>query len=176
MGTPAYMAPEQFLDASRADIRADLYSLGCTLYHLLTGLSPFAKDSARAALFSRHYLPHRPITELRNDLPAELVAVLNRMLAEDPDERYQKPIDVVNALAPFVKSGPAPLAASVKPAAPPPPAKTGKSPRGDSQGFLAQCPFCAARLRIPEKSLGASLTCANCSSYFTAVPVEPRTK
>jgi hypothetical protein len=111
---------------------------------------------------------------LRDDLPAELVAVLNKMLAEDPDERYQTPIDVVNALAPFIKSGPAPLAASVKPAPPPPPAKTGKSLRGE--GFLAQCPFCALRLRIPEKSLGASLPCPNCRCNFTAVPVEPRKK
>jgi eukaryotic-like serine/threonine-protein kinase len=176
MGTPAYMAPEQILDASSADIRADLYSLGCTLYHLLTGQSPFAKDSARAALFSRQYLPPRPITELRKDLPAELLAVLNKMLAEDPAERYQTPIEVVNALTPFIKSGPAPLAASVKPAPPPTPAKTGETPRGDSQGFLAQCPFCAARLRIPDKALGASLPCPHCSCYFTAVPVEQRKK
>jgi serine/threonine protein kinase len=172
MGTPAYMAPEQILDASSADIRADLYSLGCTLYHLLTGQSPFAKDSARAALFSRHYLPPRPITELRNDLPSELTAILNKMLAEDPAERYQTPIEVVNALTPFIKGGPAPLAASVKPAPPPPAAKTGETPRGDSQGFLAQCPFCAARIRIPDKALGASLPCPHCSCYFTAVPVE----
>jgi hypothetical protein len=98
------------------------------------------------------------------------------MLAEDPAERYQTPIEVVNALTPFIKGGPAPLVASVKPAPPPPPAKTGETPRGDSQGFLAQCPFCAARIRIPDKALGASLPCPHCSCYFTAVPVERGTK
>jgi formylglycine-generating enzyme required for sulfatase activity/serine/threonine protein kinase len=118
MGTAEFMAPEQALDARTADIRADLYSLGCTLYCLLAGRPPFREDTwVKTILAHRDNVP-QPLTELRPDVPERLWRVVARLLAKDPAQRYQKPIEVVAALAPFVKPGATPAPKSV--AAPPP--------------------------------------------------------
>lgn len=103
MGTPSYMAPEQGADARQADTRADVYSLGCTLYCLLTGQPPFAGASAVQILFAHKHLPAKPLHEVRPDVPAELSALVGRMLAKDPAQRYQTPAEVAQALAPFAK-------------------------------------------------------------------------
>ncbi len=101
MGTPDYMAPEQALDLHRADIRADIYSLGCTFYYLLTGKPPFA-GGALAVKLMRHQQAEPPdLTEFRSDVPAPLISIVRRMLAKSPEERYQTPAEVVRALAPF---------------------------------------------------------------------------
>jgi WD40 repeat protein/predicted Ser/Thr protein kinase len=101
MGTPDYIAPEQASDSHRADIRADLYSLGCTLYHLLTGRVPFPTGTPFQKMVAHQQRPPAPAAELRRDLPPGLVAVLDRLLAKDPAGRYQTPADVAAALAPF---------------------------------------------------------------------------
>ncbi len=122
MGTPAYMAPEQAQDAATADIRADIYSLGCTLYFLLTGAPPFDGKNIYAILKAHESTEATPLTQLRAEAPAELAAVVAKMMAKDPPRRYQKPIDVAKALAPFVKAAPpAPAAKSDRPAALPVP-------------------------------------------------------
>jgi serine/threonine protein kinase len=102
MGTPAYMAPEQTTDASSADIRADIYSLGCTLYFLLAGKSPFLRDSLVSTMLAQVEEEARPVTEVRTDVPAGLWAVLAKMLAKKPENRYQTPKEVEEALRPFV--------------------------------------------------------------------------
>jgi tRNA A-37 threonylcarbamoyl transferase component Bud32 len=101
MGTPDYIAPEQARAAHTADIRADIYSLGCTLYHLLAGHAPFPHGSAVQKV--KAHLEQTPpsLTALRPDVPAELVRVLERMLAKDPAERYQTPGEVAEALEPW---------------------------------------------------------------------------
>lgn len=101
MGTPDYMAPEQARDAHAADIRADVYSLGCTLYSLLTGQVPFPGGTAIDKIIAHSERKPQPISELRKDVPAGLVEIVNRMLAKDPAVRYQRPADVAEALAPF---------------------------------------------------------------------------
>jgi serine/threonine protein kinase len=102
MGTPDYAAPEQFTDAHHVDHRADLYSLGCTLYHLIAGRVPFPTSS-----FSEKYQAHcntepTPLEELCPDVPGGLALVVQRMMAKKPTARYQNAAEVADALAPYV--------------------------------------------------------------------------
>jgi formylglycine-generating enzyme required for sulfatase activity/tRNA A-37 threonylcarbamoyl transferase component Bud32 len=105
MGTPEYSAPEQATDARTADIRADLYSLGCTLYCLLAGRPPFQEETAVKAILAHLEKAPPPLPQLRPDVPAALWAVVARLLAKDPARRYQTPAEVAQALAPFCKRG-----------------------------------------------------------------------
>jgi serine/threonine protein kinase len=100
MGSPDYIAPEQIADAHAADIRADIYSLGCTLYFLLAGQAPY-QGSVLQKLRAHEVQRPRPLRELRPEIPAHLAAVLDRVLAKDPAHRYQTPAEVAEALAPF---------------------------------------------------------------------------
>jgi serine/threonine protein kinase len=104
LGTPDYIAPEQATDAHKADIRADIYSLGCTLYFLLTGEPPFAGGSLTDKLHAHQTCEPTPIRLRRPEVPEELAAVLDKMLAKDPAARYARPIDVAKALEPFARS------------------------------------------------------------------------
>jgi predicted Ser/Thr protein kinase len=103
MGTPEYSAPEQARDARSAGIQADIYSLGCTLYCLLAGRPPFQGGSAVQTILAHMEEAPPPLPELRPDVPAGLWAIVQRMLAKDPAQRYQKPAEVAQALAPFCK-------------------------------------------------------------------------
>jgi serine/threonine protein kinase len=76
LGTPDYIAPEQTLDAANADIRADIYSLGCTLYYLLTGAPPFRGRSLYEVLQAHQSLEAKPLNLVRADVPEELAAVV----------------------------------------------------------------------------------------------------
>jgi serine/threonine protein kinase len=102
LGTPDYIAPEQIRDAHSAGIRADIYSLGCTLYYLLTGRPPFA-GNLYELLRQHQEVEPEPVTSLRPDIPDGLAAVVVKMMAKEPGNRYQTPMDVVKALAPFAK-------------------------------------------------------------------------
>jgi hypothetical protein len=105
MGTPDYSAPEQAADARSADIRADVYSLGCTLYCLLAGRPPFQEETDVKTILAHLEKEPPPLRGLRPDVPAELEAVVARMLAKDPARRYQTPAEAAAALAPFCKPG-----------------------------------------------------------------------
>jgi serine/threonine protein kinase len=98
LGTPGYVAPEQTLDATNADIRADIYSLGCTLYYLLTGTPPFEGRSAYEVLQAHQSLEARPLNQVRPEVPEELAAVVRKMMAKDPARRYQTPMALAQAL------------------------------------------------------------------------------
>ena len=102
MGTPDYVAPEQAADARNADIRADIYSLGCTLYHLLSGRPPFPSPSLYETLQGHAAAKAKPLDLLQTDVPPALAGVVARMMAKDPAARYQTPQEVADALAPFV--------------------------------------------------------------------------
>ena len=104
LGTPAFMAPEQAQDAASADIRTDIYSLGCTLYFLLTGAPPFAGNSYFALMKAHESAEAPSLSQLRAGAPAELAAVAAKMLAKEPARRYQQPIEVAKALAPIIKT------------------------------------------------------------------------
>jgi WD40 repeat protein/serine/threonine protein kinase len=103
LGTPDYISPEQAHDTRSADIRSDIFSLGCTLFRLLTGELPFAGETVLEKLEARETGEALRIQSLRPDVPAELDAVVARMLARDPRSRYQTPREVAAALAPFAR-------------------------------------------------------------------------
>jgi serine/threonine protein kinase len=105
MGTPGYTAPEQLLDAKSADIRADVYSLGCTLYCLLTGSRAFQGNSIYQVLLEQEKGLVPPLREYRPDLPDGLQEVVSRMMAKEPADRFQTPADLARALVPFFKTG-----------------------------------------------------------------------
>lgn len=98
LGTADYLAPEQAV-SNVVDVRADIYALGGTLYFLLTGQTPFPDGTVAAKLVAHQTREPKPVTEYRSDVPAGLLAVLRRMMAKDPNERYQTPIEVAEALA-----------------------------------------------------------------------------
>jgi hypothetical protein len=101
LGTPAYLAPEQARDPHTSDIRADLYSLGCTLYHLLAGRPPFPEGTVLQQLLAHQDRTPPPLTSLRPDVPAALARTVERLLAKDPTGRPQTPAELAEALAPF---------------------------------------------------------------------------
>ncbi len=106
MGTPDYIAPEQACNAHQADIRADIYSLGCTLYDLLAGHAPFPEGTPVDKVLAHVERMPRPLTEIRGDVPPALARVVERMLAKDPAARYQTPAEVAEALRPFTAAPP----------------------------------------------------------------------
>jgi WD40 repeat protein/tRNA A-37 threonylcarbamoyl transferase component Bud32 len=101
MGTPDYLAPEQALDSAKADTRADVYSLGCTLYHLLAGRPPFPGGTLAEKVLRHQQAEPEPLEGLCPDLPPGLGTVVRRMMAKRPGDRYQTPGQAAAALAPF---------------------------------------------------------------------------
>jgi hypothetical protein len=119
MGTPDYMAPEQATDPHAADIRADIYSLGCTLYYLLAAAVPYPAGTVADKLLAHVERIPKPLTDLRADVPPELVRVIGRMLAKNPEQRYQTPAEVAQALAPWAGTSTARPSGGGTPAAEP---------------------------------------------------------
>ncbi len=101
MGTADYMAPEQAQDSRHADIRADIYSLGCTLYQFLGGRVPFPEGTVIEKLVKHSMKQPESLAKLRPELPAALVSVVGKMMAKRPGDRYQTPREIAHALLPF---------------------------------------------------------------------------
>jgi urea transport system substrate-binding protein len=104
LGTIDYMAPEQWEDSRAVDIRADIYSLGCTLYHLLAGKPPFGSNeypTLMKQMWAHAQAPVPPLREGRLEVPQPVAAILDRMLAKKPDERYGTPAEIAAALEPY---------------------------------------------------------------------------
>jgi len=89
MGTPFYISPEQAMDASSVDARCDIYSLGCTLYHLLTGYVPFAANSPMAVMMKHVQEPLVHPKVKSPHLPDNICSVICKMMEKNPDRRYQ---------------------------------------------------------------------------------------
>jgi serine/threonine protein kinase/WD40 repeat protein len=104
LGTPDYVAPEQTLDATNADIRADIYSLGCTLYYLLAGHAPFKGKSLFEVLQAHQSTEAKPLNLERPEVPEEVAAIVAKMMAKDPGKRFQEPKEVAQALTPFFRA------------------------------------------------------------------------
>ncbi|KAA5546090.1 serine/threonine protein kinase [Roseiconus nitratireducens] len=95
LGTFDYISPEQALDPRDADVRSDLYSLGCTFYFMLTGEAPYHGGTMLQKLLSHGNAPLPNPQSLRKDLPDEFVAVVHRMMAKEPKARYQNASDLL---------------------------------------------------------------------------------
>jgi WD40 repeat protein len=122
LGTVDFIAPEQADNAHEADIRSDIYSLGCTLYHLLAGRPPFPTGTPIQKMMAHAKKKPQPLTEIRPDLPEGIMPVLERMMAKNPKHRYQTPAEVAIALEPFAATtaiarapGPQPRARATDP-------------------------------------------------------------
>jgi serine/threonine protein kinase len=98
LGTFDYIAPEQARDPRSADERSDIYSLGCTMYHMLTGRPPYPEGTALQKLLDHQgKSPPDPRT-LNSSIPEEIAAIMRKMMANDPDARYQAPGLLLNDL------------------------------------------------------------------------------
>jgi serine/threonine protein kinase len=97
LGTPAYVSPEQAAGTA-VDARSDLYSLGCTLYHILTGRPPFTGERAVEVAWQHCYADPRPPSTLRSDLPAAVEAVVLQAMAKSPEQRYDSALQMREAL------------------------------------------------------------------------------
>ncbi|AMV16940.1 Serine/threonine-protein kinase PknB [Planctomyces sp. SH-PL14] len=101
MGTVDYMAPEQALSSKRADARSDIYSLGITLWYLLTGRPAFDGDSLMARLLAHRESPVPSLRTARQDIPSKLDDVFRKMIAKRPEDRFSSMPEVLEALVPF---------------------------------------------------------------------------
>ena len=113
MGTPAYMPPEQACDSRTVDGRADIYSLGATLYHLLCGCPPFSGRNVKEILTHHQRSPIPDIRQYCPDVPPELIKIVRKCMEKSPDSRYQTPEELLDDLErlekPVVKSKELPL-------------------------------------------------------------------
>jgi len=99
LGTFDYISPEQALEPREADVRSDIYSLGCTFYHMLTGTPPVPEGTAAKKLHHHQHIDPADPRQLNPEIPDELAALLARMMAKDPKARYQRPEELVQHLA-----------------------------------------------------------------------------
>ncbi len=120
LGTADYLAPEQAIDSHTVDARADLYSLGCTFYFLLTAGPPFTEGSLAQRLLSHQTRNPTPLSERRSDVPASLAAIVGTLMAKRPGDRYASAAETAEVLAAWLAASPegGPPAAAVS-AAPP---------------------------------------------------------
>ncbi len=98
MGTLDYMAPEQAMDSHHVDIRADLYSLGCTFYYLLTGRVPFPGGEALKKLLRHQTQEPEPFELLRPEVHPAVAAIVRKLMAKKPEDRFQTPAELAQAL------------------------------------------------------------------------------
>jgi serine/threonine protein kinase len=95
LGTFDYISPEQAMDPRRADVRSDIYSLGCAFYHALTGQPPVPEGTAAKKLHAHQHIDPLDPRELNPAIPDELAAILSRMMAKVPEHRYQTPKELI---------------------------------------------------------------------------------
>jgi serine/threonine-protein kinase len=105
VGTPDYMSPEQAKNSSGVDHRADVYSLGCTLFYLLTGKPPFPDGSPIDKLLRHQLDPPPDVRKQRPDVPFEVVNLVNKMLAKRPEDRVQTAAEVARIAAQYTAAG-----------------------------------------------------------------------
>lgn len=114
VGTPDFIAPEQARDSHKVDVRADLYSLGCTFYFILAAQVPYPGGALPEKLVKHFMHPPPEITNVRPEVPPAVAAILRKLLAKKPEDRFQTPVELAQALevvlgqrkaSPAVKNG-----------------------------------------------------------------------
>lgn len=103
LGTADYLSPEQALSCSEVDIRSDIYSLGATFYTLLNGQPPFHGSKLTQKLIDHQIKEPPPLHERRPEVPRELSALVGKMMAKKPEDRFQSPAEVHEALRPWLE-------------------------------------------------------------------------
>ncbi len=98
MGTPDFLSPEQARNLHEVDGRADLYSLGCTFYFLLTGKVPFPGGHSLEKLLRHHSQEPTPVEKLRPEVPIAVAEMVRQLMAKKPQHRFQAPMELVEAL------------------------------------------------------------------------------
>lgn len=106
LGTPDFIAPEQARDPRNVDIRADLYSLGCSFYYLLAGRPPFSGGNDVQKILRHQTERPVPIEELRPHIPSAVTTIVNRLLQKRPDDRYDEPQELADDLHVFLSHPP----------------------------------------------------------------------
>ncbi len=101
VGTFDYISPEQARHSRSVTTRSDIYSLGCTIYHMISGRVPFPNSSLPEKLFAHQSREPEPLDQVVNDVPESLWLVIRKMLRKRPEERYQTPLAAAQALEPF---------------------------------------------------------------------------
>ncbi len=104
LGTADYLAPEQAMDSHSVDIRADIYSLGATFYFCLTGRTPFTDGTIAQKLIWHQTRQPKPISQLRPEVAEGVVAIVEKMMAKDANQRYQTPQEVAEELTPWTQT------------------------------------------------------------------------
>lgn len=102
LGTADFLSPEQAINSHNVDARADIYSLGCTLYFLLTKHAPFEQGSLAQRLLAHQTQEPMAVTHYRADVPDSLLSILGKMMAKKPDDRYASAQDVASALKTWI--------------------------------------------------------------------------
>lgn len=138
MGTADYVAPEQVEQTEEADVRSDIFSLGCTLFKLLSGRLPFEGANYAEKLLARVARDAAAPSSFRPEIPAALDRVVAKMLKRNPDERFQSPAEVAEALYPFTSEGK--LAQATPPPLPPPVAAAPVTPPPVTLATVAPAP------------------------------------
>jgi len=102
IGTPDFMSPEQVKDSRKADVRSDLYSLGCTFYYLLTGVAPFEQAEAVVdKLYCQCESEPTPVEQLRPDVPPGIAQIVRKLMTKRRRDRFQTPLELLSALEAF---------------------------------------------------------------------------
>jgi serine/threonine-protein kinase len=150
-GSPLYMAPEQ-ARGEAIDHRADLFSLGSVLYTMCTGRPPFRASHALAVLRRVCEDAPRPIRETNPEVPDWLAAVVEKLMAKDPADRFQSAAEVAEVLGRHL------------------PGRHGApAPAPDAAGLptsVTICPGCGASLHVPERMVGKTVHCGECGQPF----------